>query len=107
MKRVHCGDRDGFSFSLEILFCLMSINCPSPPDPWTPGRLLTQAFVGWVADISGFPMFPRKSACKDSPQSPASVGCLLSPGTVQVVDLEQHPKFSRVFPVPHSPQVWR
>ena len=52
-------------FSLAILFCPVSVNWPYASDPGTPGRPLSRAFVGWVADIPGFPMFPRKSESKD------------------------------------------
>ena len=99
VERVHHGDSVFFPFSLESLFCLVSVNRPYTPDPGTPGHPLSKAFVGWFADIPGFPVFPRKSERKDR-TVPNFSAVPLSPDTVQVMDLEQFPEFSRVFPVP-------
>ena len=93
------GDSVEFSFSLDSLFCLLSVNWPYIANPWTPGHLLSRAFVVLVADIPGFHLFPSKSESKDR-TVPNFSAVPLSPDTVQVMDLEQFPKFSRVFPVP-------
>ena len=98
-ERVPRGDSGEFFFPLQVSSAQSRSTGLMPQTQELQGARSAELLWDGSQTFQGFPCSPGRVRVRTA-QSPNSVGCPLSPDTVQVMDLEQYPELSRVFPVP-------
>ena len=93
-----------FLFPLEVSSAQSPSTGRMPQTQELQGACSAELLWDGSQTFQGFLCSPGRARVRTA-QSPTSGACPLSPDTVQVMDLEQYPEFSRVFPVPSGTDV--